>query len=142
MRRAESLKPYQRRLNTVVNEDRKSSPHFGRSTIEAQQIFRAMYFCLSNWIGEKHSKIFLNEMGTNRTRLYCPQKGDKRRQIELANQNALEGLQQAALQLQPDGGLKSAALMKRLKLKAHFFVGMLRHFALSRQPYRWELCQV
>ena len=33
---------------------------------------------------------FLNEMGTNRTRLYCPQKGDKRRQIELANQNALE----------------------------------------------------
>ena len=59
---------------------------------------------------------FLNEMGTNRTRLYCPQKGDKRRQIELANQNALEGLQQAALQLQPDGGLKSAALMKRLKL--------------------------
>ena len=27
---------------------------------------------------------FLNEMGTNRTRLYCPQKGDKRRQIELA----------------------------------------------------------
>ena len=61
-------------------------------------------------------EAFINERSPHTTKLYCPRRGDKRRQIELANQNAEEGLHQSLLNEQPDQGPKSTALMKRLKL--------------------------
>lgn len=61
-------------------------------------------------------EAFISELSTQTTRLYCPQRGDKKRQVELANQNAEEGLHQALISHGPGQSPKSAALMKRLKL--------------------------
>ena len=59
----------------------------------------------------------ITERCGHQVRLSAPKRGDKRRQVELANQNAEENLYQAMVESSEELGPKSVALMKRLRLQ-------------------------
>jgi len=117
----------QMRRGRIVRAIPTTLNHSGASDDEVLTNFLTQYYSSTNDIPRDiliplelewraPLEAFIGEQSLSPVKLYCPQRGDKRRQIELANQNAEEGLHQSLLKEEPDQGPKSAALMKRLKL--------------------------